>query len=99
MHEACKGHSTTLKLFPRGLFKTCTRKRSWKVHLARAIVPECNKKPRGPIVEQTSRCRGPRSEQWFLIATGDDEKAKETISRTAKGGNEIVEVISNGLKR
>jgi hypothetical protein len=34
-------------------------------------------------------------EQWFLVAIGDDEKAKEIISRTAQGGNEIVEVIGN----
>ena len=34
-------------------------------------------------------------EQRFLVAIGDDEKAKEIISRTAKGGNEIVEVIGN----
>jgi hypothetical protein len=34
-------------------------------------------------------------EQWFLVAIGDDEKAKEAISRTAKGGNEVVEVIGN----
>lgn len=24
-------------------------------------------------------------EQWFLVAIGDDEKAKETISKTVKG--------------
>jgi len=30
-----------------------------------------------------------------LVAVGDDERAKETISKTAKGGNEIVEVIGN----
>ena len=29
------------------------------------------------------------------MAIGDDEKAREMISRTAKGGNEIVEVIGN----
>ena len=34
-------------------------------------------------------------EQWFLVAIGDDEKAKEMISRTARGGNDIVEVIGN----
>lgn len=34
-------------------------------------------------------------EQWFLVAIGDDEKAKERISTTAKGGNEVVEVIGN----
>ena len=34
-------------------------------------------------------------EQWFLVAIGDDEKAKETVSKTAKGGDEIVEVIGN----
>jgi len=34
-------------------------------------------------------------EQWFLVAVGDDEKAKERISKTAKGGNEVVEVIGN----
>lgn len=34
-------------------------------------------------------------EQWFLVAIGDDEKAKETISKTTKGGNEVVEVIGN----
>ena len=32
-------------------------------------------------------------EQWFLVAVGDDEKAKETISKTAKGGNEVIEMI------
>ena len=30
-----------------------------------------------------------------LGAIGDDEKAREMISRTAKSGNEIVEVIGN----
>ena len=34
-------------------------------------------------------------EQWFLVAIGDDEQAKETISKTAKGGNEVVEVVGN----
>ena len=34
-------------------------------------------------------------EQWFLVAIGDDENAREMISRTAKSGNEIVEVIGN----
>jgi hypothetical protein len=34
-------------------------------------------------------------EQGFLEAIGDDEKAREMISRTAKSGNEIVEVIGN----
>ena len=34
-------------------------------------------------------------EQGFLVAIDDDEKAKETISKTAKGVNEIVEVIGN----
>jgi hypothetical protein len=34
-------------------------------------------------------------EQWFLVAIDDDEKAKETISKTAKGVNEVVEVIGN----
>jgi hypothetical protein len=34
-------------------------------------------------------------EQWFLVAIGDDEKAKETISKTAKDGNAVVEVIGN----
>ena len=34
-------------------------------------------------------------EQWFLLAVGDDEKAKEIISKTARAGNEIVEVIGN----
>jgi len=34
-------------------------------------------------------------EQWFLVAVGDDEKAKEIISKTARAGNEIVEVIGN----
>jgi TusA-related sulfurtransferase len=34
-------------------------------------------------------------EQWFLVAIADDEKAKEAISKFAKGGNEVVEVIGN----
>ncbi len=37
----------------------------------------------------------PAVEQWFLVAIDDDEKAKETISKTAKGVNEVVEVIGN----
>ena len=36
-------------------------------------------------------------EQWFLVAIGDDEKAKERISKSAKGGNEVVEVIGTIL--
>ena len=32
-------------------------------------------------------------EQWFLVAIGDGEKAKERISKAAKGGDEVVEVI------
>jgi hypothetical protein len=34
-------------------------------------------------------------EQWFLVAIGDDEKAEEAISKTAKDGNAVVEVIGN----
>jgi hypothetical protein len=34
-------------------------------------------------------------EQWFLVAIGDDEKAKDTIAKTAKDGNAVVEVIGN----
>jgi len=32
-------------------------------------------------------------EQWFLVAIGDDEKAKERSRKAAKGGNGVVEVI------
>jgi hypothetical protein len=69
-------------------FSTCF---GWKVHLARAI-----KKTEGRVVRLLSKHLAAEDravEQWFLVAIDDDEKAKETISKTTKGGNEIVEVI------
>jgi hypothetical protein len=32
-------------------------------------------------------------EQWFLVAIGDDEKAREAVSRVTKGTDDVVEVI------
>jgi hypothetical protein len=34
-------------------------------------------------------------EQWFLVAIADDEKAKEAIAKTAKGADEVIEVVGN----
>ena len=35
----------------------------------------------------------PGIEQWFLVAIGDDAKAKEAISSAAQGTDEVVEVV------
>jgi hypothetical protein len=32
-------------------------------------------------------------EQWFLVAIGDDEKAKNAVSNTTKVTDDVVEVI------
>jgi hypothetical protein len=34
-------------------------------------------------------------EQWFLVAIGDDEKAKDAVAKTAKGAEEVIEIIGN----
>jgi len=34
-------------------------------------------------------------EQWFLVAIADDEKAKDAVAKTAKGADEVIEVIGN----
>jgi len=35
----------------------------------------------------------PFVEQWFLVAIGDDDKAKGAVSKVAKAGEEVVEVV------
>ena len=35
----------------------------------------------------------PCIEQWFLVAIGDDAKAKEAISSAAHGTDDLVEVV------
>jgi hypothetical protein len=32
-------------------------------------------------------------EQWFLVAIGDDDKAKEAVSKVTKAGDEVIEVV------
>jgi len=32
-------------------------------------------------------------EQWFLVAVGDDDKAKGAVSKVTKAGEEVVEVV------
>ena len=34
-------------------------------------------------------------EQWFLVAIADDGKAKDAVAKTAKGADEIIEVVGN----
>jgi hypothetical protein len=34
-------------------------------------------------------------EQWFLVAIADDEKAKDAVAKTAKGADEVIEVVGN----
>ena len=35
----------------------------------------------------------PFVEQWFLVAIGDDDKAKSAVSKVAKAGEEVVEDV------
>jgi len=35
----------------------------------------------------------PFVEQWFLVAIGDDDKAKGAVSKVTKAGEEVVEVV------
>jgi hypothetical protein len=37
----------------------------------------------------------PGLEQWFLVAIGDDEKAKDAVSKATKATNEVIEIIGN----
>jgi hypothetical protein len=34
-------------------------------------------------------------EQWFLVAIADDQKAKDAVAMTAKGADEVIEVVGN----
>jgi len=34
-------------------------------------------------------------EQWFLVAVGDDEKAKDAVTNAANATDEVVEVIGH----
>jgi len=34
-------------------------------------------------------------EQWFLIAIGDDDKAKEAIAKTANASDALVEIVGH----
>ena len=34
-------------------------------------------------------------EQWFLVAIADNEKAKEAVAKTAKGADEVIEIVGN----
>ena len=35
----------------------------------------------------------PFVEQWFLVAIGDDDKAKGAVSKVIKAGEDVVEVV------
>jgi hypothetical protein len=35
----------------------------------------------------------PFVEQWFLVAIGDDDKAKGAVSKVTKAGENVVEVV------
>lgn len=37
----------------------------------------------------------PGLEQWFLVAVGDDEKAKDAVSQATKATDEVIEIIGN----
>jgi hypothetical protein len=50
----------------------------------------------GRVVRLLSKRRAAEEtgiEQWFLVAMGDDAKAKEAISSAAHGTDDVVEVI------
>jgi hypothetical protein len=34
-------------------------------------------------------------EQWFLVAIGDDDKAKDAVSKATKASDEVVEIIGH----
>lgn len=34
-------------------------------------------------------------EQWFLVAVGDDEKAKEAVLKATNGTDEVVEIVGH----
>lgn len=34
-------------------------------------------------------------EQWFLAAVGDDEKAKDAVTKAASATNEVIEVVGH----
>ena len=37
----------------------------------------------------------PGLEQWFLVAIGDDEKAKDAVSKATKATDEVIEIVGN----
>jgi hypothetical protein len=38
-------------------------------------------------------------EQWFLVAVGDDDKAKEAVTKTTNVTDEVVEIVGHTFPR
>jgi hypothetical protein len=34
-------------------------------------------------------------EQWFLVAVGDDDKAKEAVAKVANATDEVIEIVGH----
>ena len=34
-------------------------------------------------------------EQWFLVAIGDDDKAKDAVTKTANAAEQIIEIVGH----
>ena len=41
------------------------------------------------------RAEEPALEQWFLVAVGDDEKAKEAVAKAINATDEVVEIVGH----
>ena len=53
-------------------------------------------KTEGRVVRLLTRhvaAEEPTIEQWFLVAIGDDAKAKEAVSSASRGSDAVIEVI------
>jgi hypothetical protein len=70
--------------------------RGWNPQAGRSRYMIMQLKTDGRVVRLLTKRRAaeePGIEQWFLVAIGDDAKAKEAISSAAHGTDDLVEIV------
>jgi hypothetical protein len=73
-------------------------KNEFENHQSRVTRFKMQQKTDGRVVRLLTKhlaAEDPALEQWFLVAIADDEKAKDAVAKTAKGADEVIEVVGN----
>jgi len=49
----------------------------------------------GALVDQALSAEDRSVEQWFLVAIGDDDKAKDAVIKSTNASEEVVEIVGH----